>query len=59
MKKYVKYMGIPLVIAGSLLLIINYVAGLTAINALQFAALALILIGVAGYIADLKKSSEY
>ncbi len=59
MKKYMKYMGIPLVIAGGLLLTVGYVAGWSSFNALQFTALALILIGVAGYVANEKKSGEY
>ena len=58
MKKYVKYLGLPLVYAGVLLLAISYVVRTTS-NLLLFAGLGCIVAGIIGYVYAVRHTSKY
>jgi uncharacterized membrane protein HdeD (DUF308 family) len=59
MKKYIKYIGLPLVYTGVALLTVCYIAGWTNKNAPLFVGIILIIAGIAGHIYSVKKQSKY
>lgn len=56
MKKYISWMGIILIVAGTLVLLLSYLLHHTT-NAFLLTGLLLIIAGVAGYIRGIKMES--
>lgn len=50
-----KYLGIPVIVLGAVLLVLSYFLDWTDYNALQFGSLALIIIGLIVHIVIQKK----
>lgn len=59
MMKYIKHIGIPLVVIGTTVLAVSHFAGWTDINAVQLASLALIIAGIIVHVAALKQEDRY
>ncbi|MCI6160154.1 MAG: hypothetical protein PUH24_10095 [Prevotellaceae bacterium] len=58
-KKHAQHIGMALVYTGAVLLIVNFLAGWSHINALQFLALLLIIAGIIVHVSVIKKSGNY
>lgn len=59
MKKHIKNLGITLIFLGIMLFTIGFVAGWNNINAVQLAALAMVVGGAVLHVMYIKKQSEY
>lgn len=59
MRKYIKHLGITLIIAGLIVFVIRFTGGPSKINCLLFSAFALITAGIAVQIWIYKKDSKY
>ena len=58
MKKYTPFVGLLLIVAGTLLLLVGYVLHQTT-NLLLTIGLVMIIIGVVGYIQGIKHANNY
>ena len=58
MKKYVSWIGILLIVAGTCLLFIGYLLHHTT-NAVLLTGLLLIIVGIVGYIQGIKRNQGY
>ena len=59
MKKHIKNLGITLIFLGIMLFTIGFIAGWNNINAVQLAALAMVVGGAVLHVMYIKKQSEY
>lgn len=59
MKKHIKNIGIALIFLGIVLFVVSFVAGWNYINAVQLAALAMVVGGAVLHVMYIKKQSEY
>lgn len=59
MKKYIKNIGILLILLGVIIFAVTFIAGLSDVNALLFTGLLCVIAGAALHIIYIKKQSEY
>lgn len=59
MKNLLPYVGLTLVVLGVITFAVGYATGLTDINAVLFAGLAFVIIGIIAHVAIMKRQSEY
>ena len=59
MRKIYKYLGLPLVYLGVILLVTCFIVGWTNSNILLISGVFLIAIGIITYVIKTKKESEY
>ena len=54
-----KTVGLPMVVAGVVVLVVSYFTGLSRLNSVLLLGLLLVLIGTAGYVWKAKRGSKY